>query len=193
MARVAERLRENAEGEFFVDSSCIDCGMCREVAPDVYARADAIGLSVVHRQPMTGDETVRAAMGLVACPTSSIGTLHKVDVSIARRRFPEAVAPDVDDVFACGWASRSSFGASSWLVRRPEGNVLVDSPRASRSLLEQIRALRGPPLMFLTHRDDVADHAYWRDALGCERVMHADDVTGATRDVECKISGRAAT
>ena len=191
MARVAERLRENAEGEFFVDSSCIDCGICREVAPNVYSRADAIGLSIVHRQPTTDDEQVRAAMGLVACPTSSIGTLHKVDVSIARRRFPEAIAPDVGDVFACGWASRSSYGASSWLVRRAEGNVLVDSPRASRSLLEQVRSLGGARFMFLTHRDDVADHAYWRDALGCERVMHADDVTAATSDVEHKLAGRA--
>src|SRR4051794_28026952 len=112
MARVAERLRENAEGEFFVDSSCIDCGMCREVAPRFYARHDAIGLSVVHRQPATGEERLRAAMGLVACPTASIGTLTKIDLSVARRQFPEPLAPGVDDVLACGWASKSSYGAS---------------------------------------------------------------------------------
>lgn len=27
--------------------------------------------------------------------------------------------------------------------------------------------------MFLTHRDDVADHARWAEALGCARVLHA--------------------
>jgi glyoxylase-like metal-dependent hydrolase (beta-lactamase superfamily II)/ferredoxin len=189
MASQALRLRENVDGEFFVDETCIDCGMCREVAPAIYGRADAIGLSIVERQPASSEEQTRAAMGLIACPTSSIGTLHKIDLSIARTRFPEPIAPDVDDVFACGWASKSSFGASSWLVRRKEGNVLVDSPRASRSLLERIRALGGARYMFLTHRDDVADHAYWHESLGCDRILHAADVTLATRDVEHKLAG----
>jgi glyoxylase-like metal-dependent hydrolase (beta-lactamase superfamily II) len=54
-------------------------------------------------------------------------------------------------------------------------------------LLERIRALGGARYMFLTHRDDVADHAYWHDALGCERILHAADVSGATRDVEHKL------
>jgi glyoxylase-like metal-dependent hydrolase (beta-lactamase superfamily II)/ferredoxin len=190
MARIVERLRENVEGEFFVDRSCIDCGMCREVAPRVYAREDRIGLSVVRRQPATEEERLRAAMGLIACPTASIGTLHKIDLSVARRRFPEPIEAGVDDVFACGWASRSSYGASSWLVRRADGNVLVDSPRASRTLLERIRSLGGARYMFLTHRDDVADHAFWQGALGCERVMHADDVTAATKSVERRLTGR---
>ena len=30
--------------------------------------------------------------------------------------------------------------------------------------------------MFLTHRDDVADHAAFRKRFGCERVLHRDDV-----------------
>jgi glyoxylase-like metal-dependent hydrolase (beta-lactamase superfamily II)/ferredoxin len=191
MARLSDRLRDNEAGEFFVDSSCIDCGMCREIAPTVYARADAVGMSIVHHQPTAGEERILATMGLLACPTGSIGTLHKIDVSIARRRFPQRIAPDIDDVFACGWASRSSYGASSWLVRRADGNVLVDSPRKSRSLLEQIQSLGGARFMFLTHRDDVADHAFWREALGCDRVMHADDVTAATIGVEHPITGRA--
>jgi len=191
MAHVSLRLRENVDGEFFVDNSCIDCGMCREVAPSVYGRSESVGLSIVRRQPQSEEEQVRAAMALVACPTSSIGTLHKVDVSVARTRFPEAIAAGVEEVAACGWASKSSYGASSWFVRRPFGNVLVDSPRASRSLLDRIRSLGGARYMFLTHRDDVADHRYWHDALGCERVMHAADVIAATRDVEHQLSGKA--
>jgi glyoxylase-like metal-dependent hydrolase (beta-lactamase superfamily II) len=45
--------------------------------------------------------------------------------------------------------------------------------------------------MFLTHRDDVADHARWREALGCERVLHARDVTRSTREVEIQLAGDA--
>jgi glyoxylase-like metal-dependent hydrolase (beta-lactamase superfamily II) len=69
--------------------------------------------------------------------------------------------------------------------------VLVDSPRFSHPLLERLRALGGAPLMFLTHRDDVADHRRWREALGCERILHAADVTHGTREVERKIEGSA--
>ena len=33
MAKVLLRLSENVEGEFFVDSSCIDCGVCEPECP----------------------------------------------------------------------------------------------------------------------------------------------------------------
>jgi glyoxylase-like metal-dependent hydrolase (beta-lactamase superfamily II) len=94
-------------------------------------------------------------------------------------------------VYACGYAAESSFGAAAWLVVRPGGNVLVDSPRFARPLADRLRALGGARFMFLTHRDDVADHARWREALGCERILHARDVTAGTRDVERRLEGDA--
>jgi glyoxylase-like metal-dependent hydrolase (beta-lactamase superfamily II) len=69
---------------------------------------------------------------------------------------PEAVTPDGSVLF-CGYASESSFGASSYLIRRPEGNVLVDSPRFASPLVRRLEELGGVALMVLTHRDDVAD------------------------------------
>ena len=45
--------------------------------------------------------------------------------------------------------------------------------------------------MFLTHRDDVADHAQYARHFGCARVMHAADVQRATRDVERSVEGDA--
>jgi glyoxylase-like metal-dependent hydrolase (beta-lactamase superfamily II) len=56
-------------------------------------------------------------------------------------------------------------------------------------LAGRIRELGGARTMFLTHRDDVADHARWRTLLGCERVLHARDVSRGTADVERKIEG----
>jgi glyoxylase-like metal-dependent hydrolase (beta-lactamase superfamily II)/ferredoxin len=105
-------------------------------------------------------------------------------------------APDVDpsvvpDVLDCGYAAESSFGAASWLVLRKDGNVLVDSPRFARPLLERIRTLGGARYMFLTHRDDVADHARWAEALGATRVLHRRDVTARTREVELQPEGDA--
>jgi glyoxylase-like metal-dependent hydrolase (beta-lactamase superfamily II) len=43
--------------------------------------------------------------------------------------------------------------------------------------------------MFLTHRDDVADHAQFRSRFGCERILHRADISQATRSVEVKLEG----
>jgi glyoxylase-like metal-dependent hydrolase (beta-lactamase superfamily II)/ferredoxin len=186
VARIADRLHENAPGDYFVDSSCIDCDTCRQIAPEIYGRFDAVGQTIVFRQPTTAEERRRAAMGLVACPTASIGTCTKEDVGPAAAAFPEPIAPDV---YYCGYASASSFGASSYLLVRPEGNVLIDSPRAAKPLLERIAALGGVRTLILTHRDDVADHAIIHETFGCERVIHESDVDPGTAEVEIKLRG----
>jgi glyoxylase-like metal-dependent hydrolase (beta-lactamase superfamily II) len=66
----------------------------------------------------------------------------------------------------------------------------VDSPRAAGPLLAALEARGGVSTMFLTHKDDVADHAAFRKRFGCERVIHEDDVTASTRDAERRLSGR---
>ena len=187
MARAAERLTDNAPGPFFVDSTCIDCGACRIVAPRHFRRGGS-GLSIVHRQPETEAERTRALMALVACPTSSIGTEPRRDAAPGVAAFPERLDEEAQ-VYFCGFTAESSFGATSYLVRRPDGNVLVDSPRAAGPLLRRLEELGGVRWMFLTHRDDVADHRRFRARFGCERILHARDVTAGTHDVERKLQG----
>jgi glyoxylase-like metal-dependent hydrolase (beta-lactamase superfamily II)/ferredoxin len=184
MARLTARLPENAPGVFFVDDSCIDCGACREIAPGTFGRSHRRGQSVVTAQPESGEGELHALMALVACPTASIGTSPKRPLGAALTAFPELLE---DGVFYCGWHSEASYGASSYLIVRPAGNVLVDSPRASRPLLERIAALGGVRTMVLSHQDDVADHATFARRFGCERVMHAADV-GAL-PIERRIAG----
>lgn len=172
---------ENVDGPFFVDTTCIDCGTCRWMAPQVF---DAVGGgSRVHTQPT---EELPALQALVACPTGSIGVRPRRPMRDAIRSFPRAVLPGV---YHCGFHAESSFGAASWLLVRPEGNVLIDSPRFNRHLLDGFERLGGVAHLFLTHCDDVADHAKWAEALGCERWLHADDVRSGTRDVEHLFSG----
>lgn len=195
MARLSERLPQNAEGEFFVDSTCIDCDRCRQLAPGVFGD-EGQGTSFVQRQPAGGDETHRALMALVACPTASIGTVSKLDASAAVAAFPDELPfasprPEVK-VYDCGFASEDSYGATSYLIVRPGGNVLVDSPRAVAPLSKRIEALGGVRWLFLTHRDDVADHGKLRERFGCDRVLHRDDLSPGTRDVERLIEGEEA-
>jgi glyoxylase-like metal-dependent hydrolase (beta-lactamase superfamily II)/ferredoxin len=188
MARLSDRLPENADGELYVDSSCIDCDSCRWLAPRTFTRSARAGLSVVAEQPASEADRERALMALVACPTSSIGTVHKLDPRPAMARFPE---PIEGGVYYCGYASPDSYGASSYLIVRPSGNVLIDSPRATRPLMASLEALGGVRLLFLTHRDDVADHAVFRERFGCERVLHRHDLVAGTRGVERILDGEA--
>lgn len=185
VARPALRVPENVSGEFFVDSSCIDCDACRQIAPATFADS-GLGRSFVHRQPQREAERRRALMALVACPTASIGTSPKADASPGVSGFPERIAAGV---YYCGFTSASSFGASSYLIQRPEGNVLVDSPRAAGPLLERIAELGGVRWMFLTHRDDVADHRAFRQRFGCERLLHRADISRDTADIEIPFDG----
>ena len=189
MAKTALRLSENVPGDFFVDSTCIDCDACRQIAPATFAEDG--DYSIVYRQPETDDELRRAMMALVACPTASIGSVEHHDAHLGIDAFPELLA---DNVYYCGFNAESSFGAWSYLIVRPEtegGNVLVDSPRFATQLVKRMAAMGGVRTMFLTHKDDVADHERWADRFNCRRVMHADD--GARRlGIEQIITGEEA-
>src|SRR6202041_1894034 len=110
----------------------------------------------------------------------------KADVHDAVAALPVSIE---GEVHYCGFASESSYGAASYLVRREAGNVLVDSPRAARPLMDRIEALGGVARMFLSHRDDVADHVKYASRFGCERILHAADCDARTRDVEQRLEG----
>lgn len=187
MAQLAHRLAANAPGDLFVDDRCIACDTCRRLAPGTFGGGED-EVAHVARQPATPAERRRALMALVSCPVAAIGSRSKEGAVEAARALPVERAPGVLD---CGYAAESSFGAASWLVLRRDGNVLVDSPRFAAPLAARLRALGGVRLMFLTHRDDVADHARWAAELGCTRVLHARDLGPRTRGVERVVDGDA--
>src|SRR3984893_12809018 len=188
MAQSNLRLTQNAEGEFFVDSTCIDCDACRQIAPASFR--DHGGKSSVYRQPQNPGELHRALMALVACPTASIGTVSRRSARSGVAAFPVHV---VDDVYFCGFTSEASFGAWSYLIERPKeqgGNVLVDSPRFTNPLVKRIEEMGGINLMLPSHRDDIADHAKFAAHFHCPRVMHEGD-SAAARGIERVITGMA--
>src|SRR5438045_4195901 len=160
MARVDLRNDDNVTGDWFVDTRCIDCGTCREIAPDLFGERS--GFSFVQRQPVNGDE-LDAWLAAQACPTSSIGTESRK--ARPGRLYPREVEPG-SGVFDLGYCSEDSFGASAWFVQRAEGNVLVDSPRFTEALAAPIADAGGIAHVVLTHRDDVADAHRWAERFG---------------------------
>ena len=175
VARVALRHRANADGAWYVDTRCIDCGTCREIDPATFEVVG--GQTVVAHQPPDGAEgELGAWLAAQACPTSSIGTLdHRPRPG---RLYPREVAPGLG-VHDLGYCSERSFGASAWLVTRPEGNVLVDSPRFTEALAGPIAELGGVAHVALTHRDDVADADRWAERFGARVWIHNDDRAAA--------------
>src|ERR1700683_4943125 len=152
MAELAKRLPENVEGPFFVDSTCIDCDTCRQIAPATFGGTG--DFSFVQLQPRSAEERRYAYRALVACPTGSIAAADKCGVAEAVREFPLTLAPGL---FYCGFNSRKSFGGNSYFLRHPKGNWLIDAPRFVEHLARRIEEEGGIRYIFLTHRDDVAD------------------------------------
>jgi ferredoxin len=185
MAHINLRRLENISGNFYVDSSCIDCDTCRWMAPEVFTQAGE--QSAVYQQPTNETASMRGLAALLSCPTSSIGTVDKPkNIKEVQQNLPALVT---ENVYHCGYHSEKSYGAASYLIVRPEGNILVDSPRFVPPLVKNIEAMGGIRYLYLTHRDDVADHQKYREYFECDRILHTDEINADTRSVEIQLSG----
>jgi glyoxylase-like metal-dependent hydrolase (beta-lactamase superfamily II)/ferredoxin len=182
MALRKKQVPENIPGDFFVDSTCIDCDTCRQLAPATFA--EAADYSYVHHQPTTEAETRAALQALVACPTASIGATSPARE--AAHDFPLQVE---GEVYYCGFASEKSFGGSSYFVHHPDGNWLIDAPRWTSHLVRKFEEAGGIRRIFLTHRDDVADAAKYAREFASERIIHQLE-RSAQPDAEILIEGR---
>ncbi len=172
MANPKKRVPENVPGDFFVDSNCIDCDACRQIAPSVFG--EAVETSYVKVQPKSSIERRQSLQALLACPTGSIGCLGDDDVKPVMRDFPLLLeAP----VFYCGYNSPKSYGGNSYFIRNPDGNWLIDSPKFVTPLVKQLESLGGVAHIFLTHRDDVADAERFAEHFGSRRIIHRDELS----------------
>jgi ferredoxin len=61
-------------GEYFVAEQCIDCDLCRQMAPSIFQRkfTGAGGISYVMRQPDSDLEIQKTAEAMDACPVGAI-------------------------------------------------------------------------------------------------------------------------
>src|SRR5262249_25394523 len=133
VANLTKRVPEDAPGDFFVDTTCIDCDTCRQVAPEVFGEAD--DHAFVRRQPGDADDRRHALHALVCCPTGSIGCLGDDRPRAAMDDFP---LPVEGPVSYCGFTSPRSYGGSSYFVRPPAGNWLIDSPKFQPRLVRRL-------------------------------------------------------
>jgi glyoxylase-like metal-dependent hydrolase (beta-lactamase superfamily II)/ferredoxin len=183
MADRVKAIPDNVPGPFFVDSTCIDCDTCRQLAPATFE--DNGEFSYVQLQPRSESEIRAAYRALVACPTGSIGAAEKDGVAQAVQEFP---LPLADGVSYCGFNSRKSFGGNSYFVEHSDGNWLIDSPRFVEHLARRFAEKGGIRYIFLTHRDDVADAGKYAERFGAARIIHRLELA-AQPDAERVIDG----
>jgi len=73
MANKDDRLPENAPGSWYVDSSCIDCDVCRTTAQENFAANEDEGRSYVKKQPSGAEELAQCEEAMAGCPVEAIG------------------------------------------------------------------------------------------------------------------------
>jgi glyoxylase-like metal-dependent hydrolase (beta-lactamase superfamily II)/ferredoxin len=171
MASLAKLLPENVPGEFFVDSTCIDCDTCRQLAPHTFGETGEF--SYVKQQPTRENETRDALYALVSCPTGSIGTRGASRAKEVMQDFPLQVE---GNVYYCGFNSPKSFGGNSYFIRHRAGNWMIDSPKYLPQLVKRFEQLGGLAYVFLTHQDDVADADRYAEHFHARRIIHREEL-----------------
>jgi glyoxylase-like metal-dependent hydrolase (beta-lactamase superfamily II)/ferredoxin len=156
MAKAFLKRANNCDSSFYVDNTCIDCGTCYWVAPETFKKDGP--QSAVFCDPSTMEQIDLAHVAKYCCPTNSIGHIGKHSCPPP---FPRNLE---DNVYHLGFHDRKSFGATSYLIKCSNGNILIDSPRFVRKLANRIHNDGGIKYQLLTHEDDVADsHLYKKE------------------------------
>ena len=73
MADKTNRCHDNVPGPWYVDNSCIICGLCAEYAPDIFRISGDQDHTCVFHQPATPEELKLAEEVRGYCPIDAIG------------------------------------------------------------------------------------------------------------------------
>ena len=185
MANIKKKLSSNIEGNFFVDSTCINCDACRQLAPETFQEHEEY--SSVYRQPAGDLDCHHAYQAMIACPVGSIGVMQpdRDHWQAAMASFPLQLD---DSLYYAGFNCEKSFGANSYVLQDAGGNWLIDSPRYIKHLVDAFERIGGIRYVFLTHEDDVADAARYAKRFGATRIIHRADLA-AVPDAEWIVDG----
>ena len=104
------------------------------------------------------------------CPTASVTTESRIAPPAGV--FPEEMT---QGVYRLGYNAKSSYGAHSFLIRRPDGNAMVDAPRWTKKVVSALEEAGGLSDILLTHKDDVADAGRYAKHFGARVSIHEAD------------------
>ncbi|MER6401045.1 MBL fold metallo-hydrolase [Kitasatospora sp. NPDC001603] len=168
---------------WYVDDRCTNCDVARQLAPDLIHERD--GRSEVVRPPRDEAELRQLYAAAHACPTRSV-RLRGRPLDPARDPFPLALD---EDLLLCGHNSQHTAGANAYLLRRPGGYLMVDTPRYAEPLAARYEALGPVTDVLLTHRDHAAHGRAYADRFGARLWIHEGDLDAAP-DADRVLRGR---
>jgi ferredoxin len=67
-----EKFPENEPGQYSVNTECIDCDLCRQIAPANFTREMTDGHSYVYQQPENARQEQQCREALETCPVGAI-------------------------------------------------------------------------------------------------------------------------
>ena len=74
MAIKADKFDDNVDGPFYVDTQCILCHLCSDMAPDYFKESDDGDHDYVWNQPETDEGIMECIEALEHCPVEAIGS-----------------------------------------------------------------------------------------------------------------------
>lgn len=160
--------------EWSVDERCTNCDVARQLAPGLVVEVE--GRSQLVRQPRGEAEQRQLYAAANACHVRSI---RPATGPLDPEQDPFPLALD-DQVLLCGHNAPGTAAANSYLLRRPDGSVLmVDTPRWSQLLAARYERLGPVTDVLLTHRDHAAHGRQYADRFGARLWIHQGDLAAA--------------
>lgn len=73
MAEIQLIYKDNVVGKFYVDQSCINCGLCSKIATNNFCHSQEQDHDIVYKQPTTEQEIADCIDAFESCPVEAIG------------------------------------------------------------------------------------------------------------------------
>ena len=185
MAKLSDKNSNSIKGNFFVDNRCIGCMSCESFDSDTFVLKN--GKAYVYAQPNSqGFEN--AAIALLSCPVNAIGVqINKEEIRKAKKKLPLKLH---EDLYFCSYNSEKTFGSNSYLLKTTNGNILIDSPKYVKPLLEKLEALGGIKYIYLTHKDDIGEYLKFKEYFNAEVIFHENDFNVSIKTADIILSGQ---
>ena len=69
---MVKKVSQNIAGKIYVNTHCINCSLCAEIIPDVFATNHDEGYEYVKKQPQHKTEHKLVAEAMQLCPANAI-------------------------------------------------------------------------------------------------------------------------
>jgi ferredoxin len=74
MANVADKYADNVAGPFYVDTQCILCHLCSDIAPAFFKESEDGDHDYVWNQPQSDEDIALCIEAMEQCPVEAIGS-----------------------------------------------------------------------------------------------------------------------